>query len=100
MPDTPDLLDREDTLEPANDVNPIVIALDLSSDAEMRVRLEALHPADFSDYLEQLSDPQREELVARAPELITGELLAELEDEVVEDVLPLLDPSLIADALT
>ncbi|MGB3457541.1 MAG: magnesium transporter [Litorimonas sp.] len=98
MSDTPDLLDRD--VDPAALPNPIVSALDLSSDAEMRIRLEALHPADFSDWFEQLADAQRETLIQRAPELITGELLAELEDEVVEDVLPLLEPELIAGALT
>ncbi|WP_298914265.1 magnesium transporter [uncultured Algimonas sp.] len=98
MPDTPDLLDRPDHADMA--FNPIALALDLADDGEMRIRLEALHPADFSDYFEALTDGQREALVGRAPELITGELLAELEDEVVEDVLPLLEPDLIADALT
>ena len=80
--------------------NPIVAALVQPNDWEMRVRLEALHPADFSDYLEELTETQREALVARAPELITGELLVELEDDVVEDVLPLLEADVIADALT
>jgi len=101
MSDTPDLLDRQDRFsnEHATE-NPIVSALDLTSDVEVRVRLEALHPADFSDFVEELTDAQRESLVQRAPELITGELLAELEDDVVEDVLLLLEPGLIADALT
>ncbi|MEL6686878.1 MAG: magnesium transporter [Pseudomonadota bacterium] len=98
MSDTPDLLDKtDDALYPAN---PIVSALSQPDDWEMRVRLEALHPADFSDYLEELDEAQREELVARAPELITGELLVELEDDVVEDMLPLLEADVIADALT
>lgn len=102
MSDTPDLLDRQDDLDAGDEtlLNPIIAALDLASDEELSVRLDALHPADFSDYLEELTDAQREALVARAPELITGELLAELEDDVVEDVLPLLQPKLIADALT
>lgn len=96
MPDT--LLEYSEDA-PARD-NPIVLALDLESDLELRIRLEALHPADFSDFLEALTFAQREALVERAPQLITGEILAELEDEVVEDMLPLLEPELIADALT
>ena len=92
----PELLDRTSEDLP----NPILSALDLSSDAELRLRLDALHPADFSDFFEALSDAQREELVERAPESITGELLVELEDDVVEDVLPLLEPDVIAEALT
>lgn len=101
MSNTPNLLDRQDGFSSDRATeNPIVSALDLSSDAEVRVRLEALHPADFSDFVEELTDAQRASLVERAPELITGELLAELEDDVVEDVLLLLEPGLIADALT
>lgn len=97
MSDTPDLLDEsEDDLHIEN---PIVAALEQADDLDMKLRLEALHPADFSDYLEELEDWQREELVERAPELITGEILAELEDEVVEVMLPLLEANVIADAL-
>lgn len=98
MSETPDLLEprsRDD-----EEFNPLVDALALTDDAAIQGRLEALHPADFSDYLEALTDVQRDALVERAPELITGERLAELEDEVVEDVLPLLAPRLIAGALT
>lgn len=101
MSNTPDLHDRQDDFSGDRATeNPIVSALDLSSDDEVRFRLEALHPADFSDFLEELTDAQRETLIERAPALITGELLAELEDDVVEDVLLLLEPGLIADALT
>ena len=102
MSDTPDLLEQQDSMPDEGLVteNPLLSALDLTSDEELQIRLESLHPADFSDYLEELTDVQREELVTRAPTLITGELLAELEDDVVEDVLPLLEPDQIADALT
>lgn len=98
MSDTPDLLDESEDAQSIE--NPIVAALEQAEDWEMKLRLEALHPADFSDYLEELEDWQRVELVERAPELITGEILAELEDEVVEAMLPLLEANVIADALT
>ena len=102
MSDTPDLLEQQDSMPDEGLVteNPLLSALDLTCDEELQIRLESLHPADFSDYLEELTDAQREELVTRAPTLITGELLAELEDDVVEDVLLLLEPDQIADALT
>ncbi|GHA92748.1 magnesium transporter MgtE [Algimonas arctica] len=101
MSNTPNLLEQQDGFSSDYEAeNPIVSALDLSSDAEVRVRLEALHPADFSDFVEELTDAQRATLIERAPELITGELLAELDDDVVEDVLLLLEPHLIANALT
>lgn len=64
------------------------------------IALAALHPADFSDQLEQLSFEDREILVSHAPELITADVLAELEDEVVEDILPLLPASQLAAAVS
>jgi len=75
-------------------------ALELSSDAMLADTLSKLHPADVSDGVEQLSPEQREELIARAPEVISGEVLAEMEDDVVEDILPLLDATQIVDALS
>ncbi len=72
----------------------------LASGTDIGERLESLHPADFSDQLEELSSEQREILIKRAPGLISGDVLAELEDEVVEDILPLLPASQIADAIT
>jgi magnesium transporter len=75
-------------------------ALYLETDSGLQEKLDGLHPADFSDQLEELSSEERETLVKRAPELISGDILAELEDEVVEDILPLLPASQIADAIT
>lgn len=62
--------------------------------------LADLHPADFSDQLEQLNDEDRESVVSFAPQLITPDVLAELEDEVVEDILPLLPSIQIAEAVS
>jgi len=62
--------------------------------------LAKLHPADFSDQFEQLTAEQRENLIGDMPELISGDVLTELEDEVVEDILPLLPSGQIAEAIT
>lgn len=62
--------------------------------------LSDLHPADFSDQFEQLTTEQREAIIEGMPELISGDVLAELEDEVVEDILPLLPSALLAEAIT
>ena len=67
--------------------------------ADICQNLADMHPADCAEQLEQLTDEQREILVQRAPELITGEVLTELEDEVVEDILPLIDTDTLADAM-
>ena len=80
--------------------NKVAVALDLETSDDVRKELEGLHPADFSDQFEQLSNEQRADLVKRAGDLSTGEVLTELEDEVVEDILPLLPAEQIAEALT
>ena len=76
------------------------LALEMEDDQAMLASLNDLHPADFADQLEELTSEERVELISRAPQLISGDLLAELKDEVVEDILPLLPASQIANALT
>ena len=88
------------TDSPLEDDTPIQDALALDDETVLSETLARLHPADVSDELEQLSSEQREEIIARAPDIISGNVLAELEDDVVEDILPLLAPDVIADALS
>ncbi len=57
------------------------------------------HPAELADRFEQLSSEARSTLIELAPDLISPLLLAELEDEVVENVLPLLKPEQISKAM-
>lgn len=75
-------------------------ALEMDDDQAMLASLSDLHPADFADQLEELTSEERVELISRAPQMISGDLLAELKDEIVEDILPLLPAAQIADALT
>lgn len=57
------------------------------------------HPAELADRFEQLSSDDRNALVLLAPDVISPLLLAELEDEVVEDILPLLELEQISKAM-
>ena len=57
-------------------------ALELENDGQLADELLKLHPADLSDGVEQLSPEQREDLIARAPEVFSGDVLAEMEDDV------------------
>lgn len=79
--------------------NKISEALDLDH-RHLHEGLSGLHPADFSDQFEQLTPEQRETVIISASDLITPDVLAELEDEIVEDILPLLSAGQIADAIT
>ena len=80
--------------------NKIDAALRAQDDNALRDLLSDIHPADFSDQFEQLTTEARGALISRAPDLISAEVLAQLEDEVVEDILPLLRAGQIAEAIT
>ncbi len=81
------------------DENAISKALRDEESGVLELTLEHIHPADFSDQFEQLTAEERVTVITRAPALITPEVLAELEDEVVEDILPLLPSGQIAEAM-
>ncbi len=68
--------------------------------AELIEDIQNLHPADFADQFEQLSNEQRDAFIDANAELISPDILAELEDEVVEDILPRLPSGQIVEALT
>ena len=83
-----------------NSENKILLALELLDKNNLEDQLTSLHPADFSDQFEQLTSEQRESLIQSAPKLISADVLAELEDEIVEDILPLLPSRKLASAIT
>ena len=93
-PNTSDLRDSD------IDENKIAKALLDEETGALDLLIGDMHPADFSDQFEELTDQQRGDLIDRAPELITGDVLTELEDEVVEDILPLISSDQLADTLT
>ena len=58
-----------------------------------------LHPADAADLLEQLSYEQQELIAALAPDVLTGDVLAELAEDTRADLVELLDPAHLAEAI-
>ena len=89
-----------DLRDPDIDENKIAKALLDEETGALDFLIGDMHPADFSDQFEELTDQQRGDLIDRAPELITGDVLTELEDEVVEDILPLMSLDQLADTLS
>lgn len=61
--------------------------------------LDGEHHADIADKFEQLSTDERKIAVELTPEVLSPAVLAELEDEVLEDILPLLPAEQISDAV-
>ncbi|HYC65516.1 MAG TPA: magnesium transporter, partial [Reyranellaceae bacterium] len=73
-------------------------ALAAGNTDEARALLGELSPAGQADVLEQVAEPQRDEIVALLKRDLDPEVLAELDEEVREDVLDQLDSKEIAAA--
>jgi len=71
------------------------------SDAdEIRQILAPLHVADIADVIEQLSVGKQEKLAELTPDILTGEVLAELEPDTREILMEWLDTAHLAAAIT
>lgn len=89
---TPDGLDAE-LLEATLD------AARAGDAARVEALLEPLHPADVADLLEQVSETDREALLAMGSAVIDGEVLSEISEAIREDVLDALPDHVVAEAL-
>jgi len=74
-------------------------AIGLADGRRIQSLLDGEHHADIADKFEQLSPEERADIVDLAPEILSPAVLAELEDEVLEDILPLLPATQISDAV-
>lgn len=102
MTEFPDTLDAPNTSPADLDVGHVDALDDAIRDgdgAAIRALLVDEHPAELADRFEQLSAEARTALVELVPDVISPSMLAELEDEVVEDVLPLLNREQISKAM-
>ena len=90
-----DRMDEENTLKPQF-VAAVTDALEDGDVADLDALIEPLHPADLADLLELLQKDQRTRLAAFVPELMTGEVVAELNDFVREDMMEALAPGAVA----
>ena len=77
----------------------IANALDERDAPLVRRLLDDQHPADIADILEQLTTENRVRFAELTPDVLTGEVLAELEPDVREDVLEELDAKYVATAI-
>ena len=74
----------------------------LSNGNETRLRdlVAPLHAADLADLIERLRGEERHRLVFMARALVTGEVLAFIEDEVREGIVEKLDAREVAEAIS
>ncbi|MCC2603532.1 magnesium transporter [Sphingopyxis yananensis] len=89
-------LDEDDRLKPefVRDVMQLVDAGDYEA---VRARVAHLHPADMADLIELVADDEQPLLARVMGELLTADVIAELNDHVRERLMDLLDPSQVAE---
>jgi magnesium transporter len=91
-----DRLDEEDRLKPQY-VNSIRRALDEGEDGLVYDLVEPLHPADIADLFELLERQERLHLASAITDLMTGDVIAELNDYVRDDMMEALPPEAVAE---
>ncbi|MBT2133253.1 magnesium transporter [Croceibacterium sp. LX-88] len=89
-------LDEENRLKPQF-VNAVIEALDQGDESRAYELVEPLHPADIADLFELLERDQRRRLAAAITDLLTGEVIAELNDYVRDDMMEALPASAVAE---
>ena len=61
--------------------------------------LEPLHPADIADLIEQISSHQQRQLINLSSWEFDGDILAELEDSILEECVAVLLPDLLVEVV-
>lgn len=84
---------------PEGTVAEVRAALDAGDAAPLPEILDPLHPADIADLIEHLSPRERRDFAALAPGRIDGEVLSELAEGLRDDVVDLLQPAELAEAV-
>jgi magnesium transporter len=89
-------LDEDNLLKPEF-VNAVRAALAGGDKARAYDLVEPLHPADVADLLELLQSDERRALAAAITDLMTGDVIAELNDYVREDMIEALPAAQVAE---
>ena len=87
--------DEDNRLTP-DFVDAVLDQLDEGDAEGARDLVRPLHPADIADLFELVPGDRREELATALAELLDGEVLAEMNDWVRDEVLQALEPSQVA----
>jgi magnesium transporter len=93
--------EREDGAHPLNKqaVARIMDAVDSNDRDGLWQEMEPLHAADIADLLEQLSAADRRRLIALYGQEFDGDILSEVDESIREEVIGLLTPDVLADAV-
>jgi len=89
-------LDRDDRLRPEF-VRAVLDAVEEGDNAAARALVEPLHPADIADLFELTPQEDRAALARAVTDLLDGDVFAEMNDYVREDLIDALEPHQVAD---
>jgi len=89
-------LDEDDRMKPEF-VTAVLDAVDAHDKDAVRDLVEPLHPADVADLFELTPPEERAALAASMGDLMSGEVLSELNDYVREQLLDALEPEQVAE---
>lgn len=89
-------LDADDRLKPEF-VQEVMERVDAGDDEGARALVEPLHPADIADLFELVDRDQRQRLAAALAGLLDGDVLAEMNDWVRDELLEALEPHQVAE---
>ena len=97
LPETePTQLDKDDRLKPEF-VRAVLDAVEAGDGERARELVEPLHPADIADLFELTPGDERAALAKAITDLLDGEVFAEMNDYVREDLIDALEPHEVAD---
>ena len=88
-------LDEDDRLKPEF-VRAVLAAVEAGDAEAAREKVERLHPADIADLIELTPGDQRAALASAIADLIDGDVLAEMNDWVREELIDALEPHQVA----
>ncbi|MGZ2258720.1 magnesium transporter [Roseobacter sp. A03A-229] len=77
----------------------ILYAVDIDDSAKLTELMEPLHPADIADLLEQINAFDRSRLVRLYGREFDGEILSELDESIREEVIAVLTPQVLSQAV-
>lgn len=81
------------------EISAILYAVDIGDAQQLTELLEPLHAADIADLLEQLNTYDRSRLVTLYGQEFDGDILSELEEGIREEVIAVLNPEVLAEAV-
>ena len=89
-------LDEDDRLKPEY-VRAVLDAVEAGDDEGARALVDPLHPADIADLFELTPHEDRAALARAVADLLDGDVFAEMNDYVREDLIDALEPHEVAD---